>query len=129
MRDEDLWLDGGKNDLASVQLPNRRSSNAGTSRHIGCPLAWFKRVLSVVHGRNELAIALYVYRLRAVQRRRTVVVSNAPLLADLGLDRYAKYRALRRLAEAGIVTVKRNNKRATVIVFHDQKSRRSRKGG
>ena len=89
-------------------------------RHIGCPLSWFKRVLPVVRGKNELAVALYLYRLRTVQHRQTVVVSNAPLLAELGIDRYAKYRALRRLAGAGIVTLKRDNKRATTIIFHDQ---------
>ena len=117
---DDLWLGGSEDDLANATLPNRRPSE-NSFRHIGCPLAWFKRVFPIVRGKNELAIALYIYRLRAVRRLRTVAVSNAPLLAELGIDRFAKYRALRRLAEAGVITLKRDNKKATKIVFHDRK--------
>ena len=53
----------------------------------------------IVRGKNELAVALYVYRLRIIRRSRTVVISNTGLLTELGIDRYAKYRALSRLAE------------------------------
>jgi hypothetical protein len=105
-------------DIMDVRVRPPHRQNA--SRHIGCPLSWFKRVFPVVRGKNELAVALYLYRLRSVQHRRTVVVSNAPLLAELGIDRYAKYRALKRLAGAGIVTLKRDNKRAITIVFHEK---------
>jgi CRP-like cAMP-binding protein len=87
------------------------------ARHIGCPLAWFRLVFSVVHGKNELAVALYLYRLRMVRRSRTVAVSNVRLLAELGVDRFAKYRALGRLADAGIITIRRRHKRALEIRF------------
>jgi hypothetical protein len=40
-----------------------------------------------------------------------------PLLSELGVDRFAKYRALRRLAAAGIISLKQINKRAITIVF------------
>jgi hypothetical protein len=93
---------------------------------IGCPLPWFKSVLSVVHGKNELAVALYLYRLWKVFGSRTVVVSNERLLAELGIDRYAKYRALRRLAEAGIITLKRQNKHAIQVTIQRQPRRAGR---
>ena len=70
-----------------------------------------------MRGKNELAVALYIYRLRIIRRSRTVVISNTGLLIELAIDRYAKYRALRRLADAGIVQVRRHNKRALKVVF------------
>ena len=72
---------------------------------------WFKLVFPIVRGKNELAVALYIYRLRIIRRSRTVVISNTGLLTELAIDRYTKYRALRRLADAGIVQVRRHNKR------------------
>lgn len=86
--------------------------------HIGCPLAWLRDVFPVVHGKNELAVALYLYRLRTVRRSRTIKVSNARLLDELGINRFAKYRALRRLADAGIITVRyRRPNRSPVVRF------------
>ena len=91
-------------------------------RFIGCPLWWFKRVLPITRGKNDLAIALAVYRLRIVQHSRVVTVSNA-YLAGLGIDRYAKYRSLRRLANAGLFVIKRHNKRALEIEFLPKRNR------
>jgi hypothetical protein len=90
---------------------------------IGCPLSWFKRVFPVVHGKNELAIALYLYRLSKVCGSRTMMVSNERLLAELGIDRYAKYRALRRLAEARIITLKHRHKHAIQVTIQLQRRR------
>lgn len=74
----------------------------------------------VVHGKNELAIALCLYRLSKVCGSRTMVVSNERLLAELGIDRYAKYRALRRLAEPGIITLKHHHKHAIQVTLQRQ---------
>jgi hypothetical protein len=92
---------------------------------IGCPLSWFKRVFPVVHGKNELAVALYLYRLSKVCGSRTMVVSNERLLAELGIDRYAKYRALRRLAAAGIIILKHHHKRAIQVTLHRRRRGRA----
>ena len=91
-------------------------------RFIGCPLWWFKRVLPITRGKNDLAIALAVYRLRIVQHSRVVTVSNA-YLAGLGINRYAKYRGLRRLANAGLFVIRRHNKRALEIEFLPKRNR------
>ena len=115
---DDLWIEG-PDEIANT--PTRRRPNAG--RHIGCPLWWFTWVYSVVRGKGELAVALYLYRLRVVQRSRTVKVSNVPL-AKLGIDRYVKYRTLKRLATAGVITVRRKPHRSHEIVFHLHKRRR-----
>ena len=87
------------------------------TRHIGCPLAWFRLVFPVVHGKNELAVALYLYRLRMVRRSRTITVSNVRLFAELGIDRFAKYRTLSRLANAGIITVRRRPNQSPEVRF------------
>jgi hypothetical protein len=95
-----------------------------TSRHIGCPLSWFRLVFPVVHGKNELAVALFIYRLCAVHRSKTVAVANAHLLSELGIDRFAKYRALQRLAKVGLITIEYHNKRTLKITLCQQRGRR-----
>ena len=86
-------------------------------------MQWFMQIYPVVRGKNELAVALYIYRLRIIQHSRTVKVSNVRLLTELGIDRFAKYRALQRLAKAGIITIKRPTARSLEIVFHQQRRR------
>jgi CRP-like cAMP-binding protein len=73
-----------------------------------------------VEGRGDDLISRSPHRRprRAANRSRTLVVTNARLLAELGIDRYAKYRALKRLAAAGIITISHHNKRALRITFH-----------
>ena len=118
-----LWIDEQVDDLSSATPVRQPRINTDTSRHIGCPIWWFKLVFPIVRGKNELAVALYIYRLRTIRHSRTIVVSNERLAAELGIDRYAKYRALRRLTEAGIITVRRRNKRALEIVFRKRRRR------
>ncbi|MCQ4188857.1 hypothetical protein [Methylocystis suflitae] len=89
------------------------------AKFIGCPLAWFNRVFPIMRGKNELAVALHIYRQRVLRNRRTIRVSNAVLAADLGVSRYTKYRALRRLAAARIITVSRCGREALEITFNN----------
>jgi hypothetical protein len=117
MNADDLWLKDQPDDLVDLPTAQIERAEADASRHIGCPLSWFRLVFPVVRGKSELAVALCLYRLRAVQRSRTVTVSNVGLLAELGIDRFAKYRALRRLSEAGIIIIKRCGKSSLKIEF------------
>jgi hypothetical protein len=119
---EDLWIEG-PDDLATK--PVGRACPIDPARHIGCPLSWFALVFPVVHGKNELAVALYIYRLHTIQRSRTVRVSNTRLLTELGIDRFAKYRALRRLAGAGIITIKRRHSGSLEVVFQRKRGSRT----
>jgi CRP-like cAMP-binding protein len=66
---------------------------------------------------NALAVALYVYRLTIVRRSKTVSVSNQSLMEDLGVSRFGKYKLFVRLEEAGLWTVKRQNKRALEVTL------------
>jgi hypothetical protein len=109
--DDPLWQQAG---LAAA------TRGKPDQRFIGCPLWWFMQVFPIVRGKNELACALAVYRLRIIQRTRIVSVSNV-YLAKLGIDRYAKYRTLSRLADAGLVVIRRHNKRAYEIEFRSKR--------
>jgi hypothetical protein len=90
-------------------------------RHIGCPVRWLQRLLEVVGSPGELAVGLYVYRLRHVRRSRTVIVSNEWLERELGINRFTKYRALRKLAEAGLLHPHpRTRKEATMVTISNK---------
>src|SRR5262245_36092039 len=101
----DLFTDDGTDPLDDKPSPAIKRSTrvrvAGDTRYIGCPLWWFKLAVSITRSGHELAVALYIYRLRIVHRSRTVSLSNERLLAELGINRYTKYRVLRKLAAAG----------------------------
>jgi hypothetical protein len=115
---ENLWIDGRRDDLSDpLSTPRRPRTVTDATRHIGCPMRWFRLVFPIVRGKNELAVALYIYRLHTIRRSRTIKVYNSRLLAELGIDRFAKYRALRRLAEAGIITVKRRDSDSLEVTF------------
>jgi predicted transcriptional regulator len=45
------------------------------------------------------------------------------LLADLGIDRFTKYRALRRLASAGLIKIKQHSKRSLEVTFLQKRGR------
>jgi hypothetical protein len=114
MKENSLWIEG--DDPLHDAQPTISSTRDAGFRHIGCPLSWFKLVFPVVRGKNELAVAFWLYRLRSIRRSRTITVSNGPL-AELGIDRFAKYRTLRRLAKAGLIRIKNDNRKATRIRF------------
>jgi hypothetical protein len=85
-------------------------------RHIGCPLSWLKRVYPVARSKGDIVVWLWLWRLRSVRRSRTVAVSNNGL-AELGIDRYAKYRSLKRFAKAGLIAMGSRDGRAVTVTF------------
>jgi hypothetical protein len=120
MKEDSLWLDGDPlDDVQPIELTRNYRKSDG---YIGCPLSWLELVVPVVHGKGELVVALYLYRLRIVQQSRTVALPNTQLLARFGVNRFTKYRALQHLAEAGIISVKQRNKEAPRVTFRRLKS-------
>lgn len=112
-----IWDDDQPDDLANAKPARkaRKVSPAGDpTRHIGCPLWWFK---AAVHSGAELAVALILYRQHVIQGERTIAATNGRLMAELGVNRFAKYRAIRKLEEAGLITVRRRGKRALEVTF------------
>jgi hypothetical protein len=90
----------------------KRGRNAGL---IGCPVVWLKRVLPLVHSKEQLAVAVWLHRRRAVCRSEVFSVPNRELHEELGLSRWTKYRALDGLEEAGVIAVIRNGQRAMLV--------------
>jgi hypothetical protein len=84
-----------------VEKPKRKPGQP----HLGCPLAWFNRVLPLVRSKEQLAIALYLHRRRSVCGSATFTVPNRELYEELGLTRFTKYRTLRYLERAGVIAI------------------------
>jgi hypothetical protein len=97
--------------LETNVAPRRRRAD----QHIGCPVAWLKRVLPLLQTKDQLAVALWLHRRRAICGSELFTVPNEKLQAELGLSRKVKYRALRHLEKAGIVTLVHNGKHAIQV--------------
>ncbi len=107
--DDPLWKAAEK---AARGKRRRRSKE-----FVGCPMWWLRWVLPLTRSSEQLAVALYLYRLRIVRRSKTIRLSNVALENDLGLSRYAKYRILARLEEAGVLKVGRRDGRSLTVTL------------
>jgi hypothetical protein len=92
--------------LGSRAAPKRRR----TDPHIGCSLEWLKRVLLLVNTKEQLAVAIWLHRRRAVCRNELFTVPNKALQQDLGVSRRVKYGALAHLEKAGVIQLIREGK-------------------
>jgi hypothetical protein len=81
-----------------------------------CGLAWLARVLPLLRNVNQLVVLLVLYRKCLGARSRTVSLSNQELRL-FGIGRYAKYRALTALQEAGVVSTGARNGRSTGVTL------------
>jgi hypothetical protein len=91
---------------------------------IGCPLKWFNRVYPIVQGKEQLAVALWLYRRHSVCKTEWFKVSNEKLREEIPtINRYAKYRAFQNLEKAKIITTKREGKHAIQVKLLRSKAR------
>jgi hypothetical protein len=113
----DLWLDG---DLF-VDPPSLVELLIGEPRpaknYILCPLGWLARVRPLLQSTDQLLVVLALYSRCLRQRSRTVDLSNGEL-AELGIGRKTKYRALHLLEEAGAVAIEYENGRSLRVTLH-----------
>jgi hypothetical protein len=118
---EDLWIDG-PDDIAIA--PEQQC--ASDERLIGCPVWWLQRVLPVVGSKNQLAVALYLWRRRVIcGNHRTFDVPNGEL-KSWGISRKTKYQTLDRLAAAGLIRINRKGKEALTATILLKKPSRGR---
>ena len=59
--------------LESRVAPKRRKR---AEHYIGCPVEWLKRVLPLVKTKEQLAVAIWLHRRRAVCRNELFTVPN-----------------------------------------------------
>jgi hypothetical protein len=74
--------------------------------------------MPIMKTKEQLAVALWVYRRYKVCNAEWFSVSNELLRSELGLSRKIKYTTLRRLERAGAITLHnrgRGNKRALEV--------------
>jgi DNA-binding transcriptional ArsR family regulator len=98
------------------------AKKAGAKIHnaefVGCPMPWLEQVLPHVQGECQLAVALLMYRQWVLQKRPRTFAFPSRDLKRLGIDRAVKSRALARLEEAGLITVKQQRGHAPRITQH-----------
>jgi hypothetical protein len=86
--------------------------------YLVCSTAWLTRILPVVRTPDQLVVALLLYRQCLRKRSRTVAFSNGDL-AELGISRQTKYRALNYLQEAGAIALTAaKNARSIEVTLH-----------
>ena len=90
-----LWIQAG----LMVDAPPKPAQGCVT-----ISLAWLARVFVAVRTTSQLIVAMLIYRECHLSRSNTVALSNGKL-EQVGISRYAKYRALTELSEAGIIEV------------------------
>jgi len=73
---------------------------------VGFPLAFLADVCRLTEGRATLVVAELIYRRTRVCRSPTVTLPGVEL-AELGIDRSVKRKALAQLAAAGLIRVER----------------------
>jgi hypothetical protein len=108
--------DGKRIEVETIcrEAPKRRRQRR---EHIGCPLKWLRRISPLVKTKEQLMVALWLHRRRAVCRSDLFTVPNDTLEKELGLSRYVKYKALRHLEMAKIITVVHNGKNSLAVRF------------
>jgi hypothetical protein len=106
---------GRRIEVETIETSVARKRRRRSDRLLGCPLEWAKRVLTVVQSKEQLAVAIWLHRRRAVCKRELFDVPNATLREELGLNRFIKYRALRHLEKAGVIALIRKGKSAIQV--------------
>jgi hypothetical protein len=72
----------------------------------------------VLRGTKQFLVWLYVFHRVWSDKRKTVVVANQTL-SEWGVARQEKYKALRRLEEAGLISVEWRGRRSPLVTLTD----------
>jgi len=109
---------------AEIEADFQRAVAAGKAagRHkrsrrlVACPWAFLVDVCRLTEGRAALAVAVYVYRRTYVCTSQTVTLPTAEL-AELGVDRSLKQKALARLEAAGLIRIENTKGRSAKVTL------------
>ena len=103
----DLWLEGVDDGLGPSAANRRRAARRQRGRRlVGFPFAFLADVCRLTEGRAILVVAALIYRRMCVCNSRTVTLPSAEL-AEVGVDRSLKRKALARLEAAGIIRIEK----------------------
>ena len=87
------------------EKPKRQPKRSLSAQYVGCPLEWLLWVSRLTTSKQQLLVALYLYRRCHLCHSRTVDVPTRDLAENWGIGRTTKYRALSRLEQTGVVEV------------------------
>jgi hypothetical protein len=115
-RDEAEWDAEIVADFQRVVAATRAAGRKKRGRRlVGFPLAFMADVCRSTEGRAPLVVAELIYRRTFVCNSRTVTLPGDEL-AELGITRPQKYKALARLEAAGIIRIEQTGAGRTVRV-------------
>ena len=83
--------------------------------YIRVALAWLQRVLPLANSPEQLAVAIWLHRRRAICKQEWFSVPSGDLEMDLGISRSTKYRTLIHLERDKVITIKRLGRQAVWI--------------
>src|SRR5262249_5257450 len=115
MKKDDIYDPAGFRIPVRWEEPDLPHKPRPRERHIGCPV-WFLRRAAEAVGGDQLAVALYLYRLGHVHRSKAGKMANGWLEGQLGISRHVKYRAVRALEAAGIIRIHPSKQREAVVI-------------
>lgn len=95
----------------------RKATKRRADRFIGCSVPWLAWVLRRVKSKEQLALALCVYRRCCVQNSDTVTVPTEEL-TELGIGRWAKYHLVPKLEQAGVLRVLETGRGTIKVRLH-----------
>jgi hypothetical protein len=101
-----------------------RISKDPKDRLFGCPIWWVQCVRPVVRTKDQLIVAVYLWRRRIVCGSEVFDVPNGELKI-CGVSRKAKKRTLELLAIAGRIRVTQHAKSAPLVTILTKKPRRT----
>jgi hypothetical protein len=105
MSDDDLFIDSESDPM--MEAPPSKTL------HFGCPLSFVRRVLPLVGSAEQMVIAMWLHRRRAVCGGKDWFTVPAKALDDdLGLSRHTRYRALKHIEQAGGIAVSYDGNKA-----------------
>jgi hypothetical protein len=103
----------------TANTKQQKSATAGrrrAGRFMGAPLEFVADVCRLTEGRATLVVALYIYRRVQICGSRTVTLPSGEL-AELGIVRQNKQRALIKLQRAGLIKVENGSGRTARVTL------------
>jgi hypothetical protein len=96
--------------VTTIDSPRRRKE-----LHFGCPLDWVKRIRKVLWSPDQVLVAIWLHRRRAIYGKDLFPVPNRELESELCISRKVKYTTLQHLEKAGAIAIVRDGKRAVRV--------------
>jgi hypothetical protein len=108
-----LSLPGGYRATSPSKKPPRHKAG---EKFLKGPIPWKWLAQAARLPGKAIQVGLALWFLAGIKDRRTVALSGS-VLEDLGVDRYAKYRGLNGLEEAGLVSVSQHPGRNPMVTI------------